>query len=255
MNNIILITTLYNTESPERAEEFGKCLNINSENRHIDKVIVFFETKDKPDFKKYPALYHKKAEIKIIRNRPTFKIFFDYANKYLIGDYIIISNADIYFDNDSNIELARKVKENHLWTICRYNPESDGTWQLQGCGVIGSYDVWIFHSPIKDFENDFSVGAIGCDSYLSQKAVEASVFVSNPALSVIAKHEDKSERKNRNSYLDSEKHSYWNMPDYMKYSVSLYCASPSHIEDNRFLSNQSLRYNIKHRILEWLHLK
>jgi len=52
------------------------------------------------------------------------------------------------------------------------------TWQLES--AIGSHDVWIFKSPIKPFENDFFMGTAGCDSYLSQKAIEAGIAVSNP---------------------------------------------------------------------------
>ncbi|MBN4078723.1 hypothetical protein JYT96_01835 [Gammaproteobacteria bacterium AH-315-C21] len=220
-------------------------MSINCGNLHFDKVIIFFEDKDGSGHVQFPSLSNKKIELVKIDRRPTYRDFFDYANERLKNDYVIISNADIYYDGTSNIERVKEVQPNHLWAVCRYNYDTkEESWSLQGEGIQGSSDSWIFKAPIVDFDNDILVGMAGCDSYLCQKAVEAGIIVSNPGLSIITKHEH-DDMGERNRFLDSEtKATYKELPDFMQCRYNTYCPPASVIEDNIFASNKTLRYRL-----------
>ncbi|KHD05933.1 hypothetical protein PN36_11495 [Candidatus Thiomargarita nelsonii] len=227
---IYLLIGLFQAKTVQREEEFKKCLLTNVANDNIAKVFVFFKDKNSvSDFdQKYAYLNHSKVTVFPTDGRQTFKMLFDYANKHLVGSYIVIANGDIYFDAESGIEKARNITTSGLWTITRYNYSREhNTWQLES--ARGSHDVWIFKSPIKPFENDFFIGTLGCDSYLSQKAIEAGIAVSNPCYSIITKHEHNStERYHQygegNTYQKNKK-------DYMIYSYDLYLAPPCSVEN------------------------
>jgi hypothetical protein len=229
MNRIILITTLFHHESSIRNKEFKKCILVNTRNPLIDKLIIFFEEKNKSDFSIshwFSELQNEKIEFKHIETTPTFKMFFDYANQYFKGDYIIIANTDIFFEDQSGIEQIKFIKPNHLWLLTRYsfNPDQ-GKWILEDAGLgfedrmLGSHDVWCFLSPIKDFDNNIIIGKQGCDSYLAQKAIEASITLSNPSYSIRVKHN----HSNKCSY--GQQKDYQLKKDYMHLG-SQYCFPP-----------------------------
>ena len=192
MKEIILLITIH--ENPHgaserevrvRATEFEECLAANCKT-DIDRIIVFFEGENTFG---YPSLAHEKVEVIPIQKRPTYKMFFDYANEHLAGNFVIISNADIYFDPKTPVHRVREIKPDHLWAVTRYvlNVET-GSWGLQGRGLYGSYDSYIFHAPLKTFENDFTIGVTGCDGCLVQNALKALIPVSNPCRSLQTKH-------------------------------------------------------------------
>jgi len=238
MNRIVLLTTLYKPVSNQRAKEYDKCLSINCRNMEIDRIVVFFEDKDNGGCDEFPGLKNDKIKLIPIEHRPTYRFFFDYANKNLEGDYAVVCNADIYYDEELNIRRVREVPSNHLWALCRYNYDTKNRkWDLQGGGLQGSSDSWIFKPPVVDFENDIAIGVPGCDSYLCQKAVEGGIVVSNPALSIITKHEHESGERNR--YL-----TYKEYPDYMQCGYTAYCPPASEIKDNVFATNKTLRYRL-----------
>ena len=238
MSRIVNLTTVYEPRSQQRADEYDKCLSLNSSNTDIDKIIVFFEGETAAASSLYPSLNHDKIELIAIDHRPDYKVFFDYANKHLQGDCIIISNADIYFDDESQIGRAKEIPENHLWALCRYNyNRRSKNWELQGGGRQGSSDSWIFRSSIADFRSDIVIGNDGCDSYICQKAVEGGVVVSNPARSLISKHEHNAEERNcQVTYKEKQ--------DYMQCGYRTYCPPASALENSVCASNKSLRYRV-----------
>jgi hypothetical protein len=227
---IYLLIGLFQAKTRQRDEEFKQCLLTNVANDNIAKVFVFFKDKNNIlDFDQtYPYLNHSKITVLPTEGRQTFKMLFDYANQYLVGSYIVIANGDIYFDANSGIEKARNITADCLWTITRYNKShKENTWQLES--AIGSHDVWIFKFPIKPFENDFFMGTGGCDSYLSQKAIEAGIAVSNPCYSIFTKHEHHSPE--RYHQYEAGKTYQNDKKDYMIYGCDLYLAPPCSVEN------------------------
>jgi len=227
---IYLLIGLFQAKTRQRDEEFKQCLLTNVANDNIAKVFVFFKDKNNIlDFDQtYPYLNHSKITVLPTEGRQTFKMLFDYANQYLVGSYIVIANGDIYFDANSGIEKAGNITADCLWTITRYNyKHKENTWQLES--AIGSHDVWIFKSPIKAFENDFFIGTLGCDSYLSQKAIETGIAVSNPCYSIFTKHEHHSPE--RYHQYEAGKTYQNDKKDYMIYGCDLYLAPPCSVEN------------------------
>ena len=216
MPNIVLITSFYKARDPKRILEYDHCLAINCAS-NIDKIIIFFEG-DENGAAVYPAMRHDKVKVIYIDKRPTWKLFIDYANKNLIGDSIIISCGDIYFDQNSNIERARELKPNHLWALTRYNfNQENQTWTTFPKG-FGAYDSWFFLAPIKSEKNyDILFGLTGSDSYFVQKAIENGLCVSDVCLSIISKHTRESKEVNKIITVNEKPWDYHMADDYMDY--------------------------------------
>ena len=238
-----------------RAEEFEQCLANNCAT-DIDRVIVFFEG-DESGMEKFSSLSHAKVEVIFIDERPSLSLFFNYANRHLAGHFIVISNADIYFDPHTPVHRIREVKSGCLWALCRYNrdPETPGGWKLQDHGLDGSYDSYIFRAPLKEFKCDYQISVRGCDSLVVQKAGEALIKVSNPCLTLITKHLDiTSYREKCQQAPDEAKYqktnSYWDHPDFWDSSFwkgasrnllrAYIYPPPSHIEDGSYSLSKAM---------------
>ena len=252
--DIILLTSLFQIADPDRRAEFRKCIELNNQNPHINKVVVFFEGMDSlSDLQvQYPIFRHDKTQVIPIEHRPSFKFFFDYANDHFAGQLIVVANADIFFDVTSNIELVHRLDQrNYLWVLTRYNFSEDrGTWELEDVGgahrdveMLGSHDAWVFWAPIKNFDNDIEIGKYGCDSYLSQKAAEASITLLNPSGSIRAKHEHK-EPKAYGGRRD-----YQTRKDYLKFGVRSGFPPVSDLERRSFLTPARRRMEIMRYLL------
>ncbi len=249
MQEIILLTTIPEKQfgfSEEirrgRAAEFEQCLANNCKT-DINRVIVFFEGREKA-VSGYPSLAHEKVKVILIRERPELSLFFDYANEHLAGNFVIVGNADIYFDPNTPVNRIREISPGCLWALSRYNSGGrSGVWQLQPRKLVGSYDSYIFHAPLKRFKADFSVGIMGCDSCLVREAVDASVRVSNPCLSLMTKHWDhffSSEYALGNREFKTA-NAYWKKPDW-KFPCFYYWPAFSRIEDEDYVDRRSLRF-------------
>jgi len=244
MHRIILITTLFEHENPKRMAEFRECIEINTRNSEIDRLIVFFEgDKKKPAIEQsYPYLNHPKITIETIDARPEFRLLFNYANQHFAGDYIVISNTDIFMDEESGIGEIRQLKRNHLWLLTRYNfNESQQKWILEDAGLggvhrlLGSHDAWCFLAPMKNFENNILIGKYGCDGYLSMKALEASITVANPSFDIKIKH------KHRQMHSYYEAKDYQTRKDWYRFSYENCFPPVSHI-------GQDVMTPLKHKI-------
>ena len=237
-----------------RAEEFEQCLANNCAT-DIDRVIVFFEG-DESGMEKFSSLSHAKVEVIFIDERPSLSLFFNYANKHLAGHFIVISNADVYFDPHTPVHRIREVKSGCLWALCRYmrDSETPGGWKLENDGLCRSYDSYIFRAPLKEFECDYPISTHGSDCLVVQKAGEALIKVSNPCLTLIIKHLDMPYYEKWQQAPDEEKyqktHSCVNHPDYSDFSLwqgSLFWffdtyvyPRPAHIEDGSYSLSKAM---------------
>ena len=235
-----------------RAKEFEQCL-VNNCNTDIDRAIVFFEG-DESDLDRFPSLSHAKVEVIFISERPKLSLFFDYANEHLVGHFVIVSNADVYFDQHTPVNRIREIKPNCLWALCRYVPDGQISykWKLQGRGEWGSYDSYIFQAPLRKFNCDTYIGTRQSDSLLVNNAIEASIKVSSPCLSLVIKHLDSLAWAGKESHAPVEiefqsKHSFenkrgrWTGPDSLRQYVYPY---PSYIEDEAYMSRDRLMCRI-----------
>ena len=105
----VFMTTLYEGISNARLKELSKCFEMNFHNQYIKKIYIFFETnKTMQELSKYIKtdysilnylLVEDKFNIILINKRPTYKMYFTYANNNIPNSKIIVSNTDIYMNN------------------------------------------------------------------------------------------------------------------------------------------------------------
>lgn len=228
-----LMISMYDEKNPLRREEMVTCLENNLMNSLIHNIFVFFETKDYPKGTLYEYISSKRDKIKIsfIRERPTFRLFIEFANKKLNGKRIIIANTDIFFDytlneikdydfTDKFFVLTRwnLADDNKLYLQCWQNPvypwkkiEKDKLIMKPSLQNPYSADAWIFRTPVElDFECEFQLGTYLSDSLLNasliQKQIRGALQVFNPCLSIRACHLDKNRnKKTRGMYLKYKK--------------------------------------------------
>jgi hypothetical protein len=194
---MILITTFYNTKNVERQEEINKCLNINNENKHIDKIYLLND--EIYDLSFINNDYNKIEQI-VINNDSgnNYKLRFDDAVKFindnLQGNICILSNSDIYFDetldkiNDDNIN-------NSMYALLRHDVYEDGSVYFYMTEDFknprnNSQDSWIFKSPLPIEINkiNFSFGVLGCDNVFARVVNDSGIRVTNPCYDIYTYH-------------------------------------------------------------------
>ncbi|MEK0368720.1 MAG: hypothetical protein QQN62_03830 [Nitrosopumilus sp.] len=202
-----LITTCFKHKLNLRNLEFKLCFVKNINNRFIDEIVIFFENYDDSlsTLTEFDYMRNNKVKIINVDSFPNYSVLFDYANENYKGEIVIVANADIYFDETLAKVENLKFKDNMMLFLTRYGIDNSGHEFLQN---TGSFDSYIFRSPVQSFYNGIMMGVLGCDSYLLQRAIEAGMKVYNPALSVNSYHHHscggKSESRNGFRYWDQE---------------------------------------------------
>lgn len=215
-----LLTTLYPVRSAARLAELRHCLETNLRNPHIEDVTLFVERMEDVDAEwllKLRAAFDERVKLVPIDHRTTYADYFVYANEHLKDKLVLICNTDIFYDESLRFvnRLAFPMNPTSLLlAITRYNWNPDTKKaEIQGWevgGNCGSQDTWIFKAPIRKFDWDITVGVIGCDSFLAQRAQEAGIAVWNPAVNIRTYH----------YHVDSERNdapegkTYWKHPEY-----------------------------------------
>jgi len=208
----ILLTTLYNEIREHRINEYLYCIKKNLNNEYIDKIIIFFEKNDdkyNEILTKLEALISDNIIIEYINHRPTFNDFFQYANTKLLNNNIIITNADIYYDENKGLNLLTNIDlTDKFIVLTRYNKIAYPGYHQQQTGYIietkegklksqfktgCSIDSWIFKTPLKiDFRCHYRLGIVQCDSSLNYQLIKSNNYkVYNPCLDIISIHEHK----------------------------------------------------------------
>jgi hypothetical protein len=236
----ILITTLHTSCDSRRATEYLACLQTNLAHPAVDVIKVLLETKNNDDYGFLQDIKHEKLEIITTDKRPFFSDLFAIANQCGNDQVAVIYNADIYFDQDSNLERVHEIDSRQFWTISRYDEQKDGKWAINRLADGGSHDCWVFRTPIRQFSSEYHLGILGCDQIIAQRAVEAGFLVLNPCLTIKTRHQH---RYNiRNNTLDRKGLSYWHEKDFLRLGVGVYCAPSSTLESPIICSNKSLLY-------------
>lgn len=203
LNNLVLakfvlITSLYNETNNVRIQEYITCIEKNLEHPMIGLIHVLYDTShDNADNRILNFLKTKNIEIHYLSGRPTFGNCFDLANSLQGRQKIIISNADIYF-NESLDNLDSYDLQDKFLALTRWNIESDGQlnlfWLHDQNGHFRqqwqehSQDAWIFATPLRKFNDDIDVGTDHCDSRLAYEAYASGLKVLNPCLTIQCCH-------------------------------------------------------------------
>ncbi len=184
-----LLTTLYNEKNEKRFLEFVTCIENNLKNTSIDTIHVIYDT-SKDDSKNSMLLNYlksKKIRLSYISDRASYGDFFKIANKKYPNCRVIVSNADIFFNETLSLLEACDLS-NKFIALTRWNVQADGS--LTECAPNGgSQDVWIFQTPLPKFENDtIKIGLLGCENVIAYQAQKSGLTLFNPSFSIQCCH-------------------------------------------------------------------
>jgi hypothetical protein len=174
-----LLTSHYVDPHPARQLEIETTLKQNLANPHIARIHLFDET----------GAVNTDGRIQRVGARSpcrvTYQHFFDYANKHLRGEIVIIANTDIWFD-DSLARLSEYDLNDTLLCLSRWDerpgdaPTHFARWDSQ--------DAWVFRSPIRKIACDFPLGVPACDNRIAYEAARVGLRLANPSGAIRARH-------------------------------------------------------------------
>jgi len=187
MSKIYLYTTFYNETNNFRKQELLSCLQNNSSNKAISKIIVFNEGESIAYLGPY------RIEEIFIDKRPTYQDFINYINTNSNTDDIhIIANTDIYLDKNIKVLKHINLKDTCL-ALSRW--DTADTIKPKLYNHNDSQDVWVFKGPVKQqLKANFPLGVPRCDNRLLFELQEAGYRVLNPAFSIKVFHIHKGQR-------------------------------------------------------------
>ncbi len=198
----VLMTMLYNEKKSERVEEYKICMEKNLAHELIDSIYVLYDIDgDDGSSEMLEFLKEKGVEIHFIKGRATYGLFFELANFLFPNRKIIVSNADIYFNQTLN-HLADYDLSGKFLALTRWNVTGDNKLALQygwrGDPLYDSHDAWIFETPLPKMKKSYDIrmGIIGCDVGIAYRANAAGLRVINPCKTIQACHVHASQVRN-----------------------------------------------------------
>ena len=188
-----LITFLYNETNEKRLNEYIFCIENNLQHPSIEKIHVIYDSSKTDESDQCLTYLHsKKISLSYVESRPTYHEAFKIANKSYPNSNIIISNADIYFDDTlfsvNNYDLEEKFLAITRWDLIK-DKIIIPLLTDYGKQIDHSQDVWIFKTPLRPFKkDDILVGTLGCDRRIAYWAKESGLTVLNPCLTIQCIH-------------------------------------------------------------------
>ncbi len=187
-----LITLLYNETNEERISEYITCLERNQANDSIAEIHVLYDTsKDGEENKLLQYLQTTNVTMSYVTRRPSFSYCFNIANTLYPNSRVILSNADIYF-NETLALLENYDLSDKLLALTRWNVQQDGEIQPFKRGeknANDSQDVWIFKTPLRKINcADIKFGTPHCDGKIAYQAQRNRLNVLNPCMTVQCCH-------------------------------------------------------------------
>lgn len=174
---IVLYLSHYDEPDEARSLELARALRENLDNPYIGQVVLLSEPGA-------PAVDDPKAVVVPAATRPDYADFFELINSRTgVNDVSVLVNSDVAFDETA--KLMRRVGRHEAYAISRHEV-ADGKPTLE----VGpdSQDVWVFRGPVRAIAADYKMGTVGCDNRLAWELGNAGYVVSNPCLSVVARH-------------------------------------------------------------------
>lgn len=175
-----IITSFSKSGSEERNKEYSLCFEKNNDNKFIKSITVLSE-----DVRVEPIINYSKVKFEKLKARPTFRNIIDYVNNNIDdNETVIITNADIYFDNTLQHVNFDKEYAYCLTRWHKYTEEDDFIYEV----IPACHDTWILKTPIIVDDIDFHMGVLGCDSRLSYQFFESGYLPINPSYKVKCYH-------------------------------------------------------------------
>lgn len=116
-----LLTTLYKSDNTKRQLELDYAFRRNFNNSYIDKLQIWVEGDDSLIPQDMQSAIGDKINSMKTSTQPLYSDFFNYANKYLDKEIIIISNNDIYWPDESIRLLKEHLKPGMVFSLSRHN--------------------------------------------------------------------------------------------------------------------------------------
>ena len=172
-DNINVLYQFFIHSDPKRNHEIKTCLRKNIENPYITHIYLLNERIFTLRELGLTTTTNKISQI-VIGRRLKYSDVFKYAYTNNISGYIVIANADIFFDNTlKNVRVSDIHIKKKMFAQLRFEYNvSDMSRSILFGPRSDSQDTWIMHSRfIKDFSNpsiqkafDFQLGQMGCDN-------------------------------------------------------------------------------------------
>ena len=162
--------------NPERNKEIQYCLAMNVMNPLINYIYLLteYETDYTPYTREQLGIESEKIIQIPISHRMKYRDVFHLVEGMNCAGYVIIANADIFFDETLQQVLHSNMNEQPL-VACQLRYEYDG--HMANTRIFGprpdSQDAWIYHSSwnsiLYNYKHafDFQLGQAGCDNHLS----------------------------------------------------------------------------------------
>ena len=208
-SDFAIVTTMFNEQDNQRREEFVETLNLNISNKFISRIFIFFE--EKPSHENYSkddsfekirkGIYHEKVTTIPINFRPSFSEMIGFANQFAPQSKIILSNADIYFDDtlalienyhlhNSLLAITRYEKINNEWILHKQS------YKINNLNYYTSHDSWIFKTPFNcKIEPSFRPGFPSCEKFMGDVFAHG-YKIANPSLDIRSFHIHASDKRN-----------------------------------------------------------
>jgi len=214
-NEFVLIIPLYNEKRNERIEEYQICLHRNLAHSLIKKIHVVYDSSDDDQENKILSyLQSLGIETTILEKRATYGDCFQVANEFYPKQSIILSNADIFFNDTLNALIDFDLTDKFL-ALTRWNVTAEGQLDLYWCcdakgrflpvSAATSQDVWIFKTPLRKFKDDIPIGTWHCDARIVLAATMNGLKLLNPCLTIQCCHLHLSGIKNYERILTGTK--------------------------------------------------
>lgn len=170
-DKIFLIYQFFKHNNKSRHKEIQETLIKNCENDNIDHIILLNE---RIYSNEELGVSSDKVQQVNIGRRLNFSDIFKYIADFKIKGYIVVCNADIFFDKSlRNIKFTGIYEEKKMYAQLRFEYTDK---RLAKCKIFGprsdSQDAWIFHSNYnipENFRKQFKVpfGIANCDLKIS----------------------------------------------------------------------------------------
>lgn len=187
-----LIIVLYNETNEERIAEYIICLEKNLAHDRIGQLHVVYDV-SKDDNKNIILNYLKNENIPItyVSSRATYAFCFNLANELFPNSRIILSNADIYFNETLELLDDYDLTDKFL-ILTRWDIEKDGSLSLHSYSPKAeksySHDSWFFSTPLYFKDGNVLIGTPGCDGTIASQAQKNGFGLLNPCFSIQGCH-------------------------------------------------------------------
>ena len=204
---VTIMTQYYDDPDNERCEEIKYCLEKNIKNKWVKQIIQFNE----PETKITDGVICENITKIDVDERLSYKKAIDYANSYLCGELVCITNADIYLDDESRWNTMHQLldKGKYVYALNRWEYDGNNIYKdatLQQMAYANSQDAWFFVPPLRNMDDiDFLVGTLGCDNAIADRFHRAGYIPINDSDTYRVLHYDTCRKKNGKNFLKFSK--------------------------------------------------